>query len=88
MPNAFNASIHIHLVLLHHAPDGGHFAHALHAVQRVPHQEVLCAACFVQVPAAGDIALRIAPLQRVPEYLAECRGIRTQCGLHALRQHA
>jgi len=80
--------VDVHLVLLHEPADRRHFGNAFSREERVSHVPVLNRSQLLQVPPAGRIALRVAPLQGVPEDLAQGGRFRAERGTDAFRQRA
>ena len=79
-------TVDIDLVLANVAADGGDLAHPGDRLQRVAHGEVLHAAQLVEIPPANDVALLVAPFERVPVHLPQGSGVRTEGGGGVFRQ--
>ena len=81
--------VEVDLVLLDEATHRGHLRHTLGGTERIAHVVVLQGAQLLRVPAAGGLSrLGVAPLEGVPEDLAQGRGVGAQCRLHALGQQS
>jgi len=78
--------VDVNLVLLDVASDGSYLGDAFDAREGVAHVPILGGAKFVQVPAAGDVAVLVVALKRVPEHLSERCGIGPECRLNSGRK--
>ncbi|OAV71556.1 hypothetical protein Barb4_00603 [Bacteroidales bacterium Barb4] len=79
--------VYLHLILLDKAADRGNIGNAVCRREGILDVEILQRPQFVRIPAAGRFArLRVPPFERVPEHLSECRSVRPQSRLNALRQ--
>ncbi len=77
---AHRVGIDVDLVLLDEAADRGDLADPVDRLQGVANGPVLDAPELVEVPAAGRVAVGVAPLERVPEDLPEGGGVGAEGG--------
>ena len=81
--------VNLHLIFLHVAAHRTYFRNTFGRSEGIFHLIVLNGAQLVRIPSTCRFTrLGISPLQCVPKYLSQCRGIRSQSGLHILRKCA